>query len=165
MPFEIGNFINGGADRVSGSPFFSGILRNPVFTSLMITVLAMVIIYALFKRELRGTGAPKAVKAGFWLLLGVSAVVFLHYYVVDHSLKKSNRAQLAQDTVSTIYSAEGGFGGTHYPILEPRHGGSSGDPEKRSRSPEKQGAPPESTDGEDDDVLKLVEMRLPDSEL
>lgn len=116
MPFEIGKAFNGGAEWVCGSAMF-GVLRNPVFTALLITAVALVIVYAMYRHELEGTGRRRGVKTAFWLLLAVSALVFVHYYALERSLEKSHAAQGVQNVMNSIHhSATMGGGYTIQPF-------------------------------------------------
>lgn len=115
MPFELGSAFNGGAEWVCGSSAVFGILRNPVLTALLITALALIIIYAMFKDEIRQSGWRKGFKAGFWLLIGISALVFVHYYALERSLKKNAASQGIRRVMDSIHHSAAVGGG--YSVL------------------------------------------------
>jgi len=111
MPIELGKAFNGGAEWVCGSSAVFGVMRNPVFTALLITVIALVIIYAIYRQELQRTGWRRGFRAGFWLFLGVSALVFVHYYALEHHLQKSHASEGVRNVVASIHHSATTGGG------------------------------------------------------
>jgi len=126
MPFEVGKSFNSGAEWLCGAPLVYGTLRNPVATALLITALALIIVYVVYREDLRGTGWRLGAKSAVWLTFGVSALVFVHYHALGRSLSQGNASQGVRDVVNSIHhsvSAEGGYsvlgGSPHQPHPRP----------------------------------------------
>lgn len=111
MPFEIGKTINRGAEWLCDSSLIFGTLSNPVCTALLITALALIIIYVIYKESLKGTGWRRGVKAGIWVAIGVSALVFIHYYALERHLRKSHASQGVRDVMASIHHSAATGGG------------------------------------------------------
>ena len=118
MSFEIGKTINGGAEWLCGSSLIFGTLSNPVFTALLITALALIIIHVMYKDDLEGTGWRRGLKTGIWMAIGVSALVFVHYYALERRLRKGHASQGVRDVMASIHhSAKTGGGySVHTPV-------------------------------------------------
>ena len=114
MPFEIGEVLNQGAGWIGQSPLVFGIIRNPVFTALLITAFALVIIHAMYGWDLKKTGWRRSFKTGFWLLLSVSALIFVHYYALERHLLDSLAPEGVRNIVRSIHHSVTTGGG--YPV-------------------------------------------------
>ena len=124
MSFEIGKTINGGAEWLCGSSLIFGTLSNPVFTALLTTALALIIIHVMYKDDLKGTGWRRGLKTGIWLAIGVSALVFIHYYALERRLRKGHASQGVRDVMASIHhSAATGGGYSVYSGPAPAAGG------------------------------------------
>jgi hypothetical protein len=115
MAFEIGKTFNGGAEWLCNSTLVYGTLRNPVVTALLITALALTIIYVMYKEDLKGSGWRRGAKAGIWLTIGVSALVFVHYYALERSMRKGESSRGVRDTMASIHHSASATRG--YPVL------------------------------------------------
>jgi hypothetical protein len=115
MAFEIGKTFNGGAEWLCNSTLVYGTLRNPVVTALLITALALTIIYVMYKEDLKGSGWRRGAKAGIWLTIGVSALVFAHYYALERSMRKGESSRGVRDTMASIHHSASAAKG--YPVL------------------------------------------------
>ena len=124
MPFELGKALNGGAEWVCGSAAVFGALRNPVVTALLMAALALVVVHALFRAELKDVGWRRNAKAGFWLLVGVSALVFVHYYALQRHLQTECASQGMRTMLASIHHSAAVGGG--YAVLAPGGGGPDG---------------------------------------
>lgn len=145
MSFEIGKTINGGAEWLCGSSLIFGTLRNPVFTALLITALALIIIHGMYKDELKGTGWRRGLKTGIWMALGVSALVFIHYYALERHLRKGHASQGVRDVMASIHhSATTGGGYAVYAAGSPAAAGgdsAEGASDSEEPSPRVRGRP------------------------
>lgn len=109
MVFEIGSAVNGGADWLCDSPAVFAVLSNPVATALVITAMALAIAHAVY--GLKGVGWRQNLKAGFWLAVGVSALVFVHYAALGRHLRQASGPQGVRDVLAAInHSAAVGGG-------------------------------------------------------
>lgn len=122
---EVGQVINGAAEWVCGGRFIYGILRNPVVTALLVTVLAMVVIFAMHRPT---CGWQTAVRGGVYLFLGVSALMYVHYYALGRALRSEDAQKGIRDVVAAVHHAGGTvvYGGDTHPVtpgfIEPVHG-------------------------------------------
>ncbi len=114
MPFEVGDVFNQGAGWISQSSLVFGVIRNPIFTSLLITAFALVIIHAMYGWDLKKTGWRRSFKVGFWLLLSVSTLIFVHYYALERHLLHSMAPEGVRNIVRSIHHSVVSGGG--YPV-------------------------------------------------
>ena len=105
---ELGKTFHGGAEWLCSSSLVSGLVRNPIFTALLITVITCIIIFALLSPK---TSWRLRLKTGFWLLLATSLVVFVHYYALERDLKKRNAQTGVRTIVDSIHAAATTGGG------------------------------------------------------
>ena len=115
MSFEIGRTINGGAEWLCASSLVFGTLSNPVITALLITALALIVIYVMYKDELKGTGWRRGLKMGIWMVVGISALVFVHYYALERHLRKGHASQGVRDVMASIHHSA--VAGSGYSVL------------------------------------------------
>jgi hypothetical protein len=111
MPFELGATARGGAEWACRRPTLYGVLRNPVFTAALLTALALVIVFALYRTELRKSGWQLGLKTGVWLLIATSAVVYAHYYALGKWLAQEQDQKGVREVVGGVYAAAVGGGG------------------------------------------------------
>jgi hypothetical protein len=149
MPFELGGALRGGAEWTCGSPLLYGVLRNPVFTAALITALALVIIFALYRAELKRSGWQLGVKTAFWVLVATSAVVFVHYYALEKYFSKEHSNRGVREVVGSIHASAVGGGGYRVPLPgeegEARRDPYPGESRRPAKPARRHGA------GEDDD--------------
>ena len=73
---ELGQVVNGAAEWVCSNGLVYKALRNPVVVALLITVLAMAVVFAICRP---GAASRRdwqtSLRCGFYLFLGVSALV------------------------------------------------------------------------------------------
>ena len=121
MGFELERSLRDGAACVSTWPFIGSTLRNPVYTSLLITALAMVIIFLQF--GMKGVSGRQMLRAGFYAFIGTSLLVYLHYYALAGALRQSDQQSGIRDVMGSIYGH-----GAHPDAyrVEPRSGGTNG---------------------------------------
>jgi hypothetical protein len=120
MGFDLGRSFNGGAEWLCDSKIVGGALSNPVITALLITALALIIVHVMYKKRLKGTGWQRGVKTAFWLVIGVSALVFVHYYALKRKLQKEHASVGLRNVVNSVQQSAAVGGG--YPVL-PGFGG------------------------------------------
>ena len=119
MPFEVGQVVNGAAEWVCGSSIVYGVLRNPIITALLITALAMIIIFTVLNPG-KTKNAPRwqtNLRCGIYLFLGISAIMFVHYYALGRSLRSDASQKGIRDVVNQVHFAQGGgYGATNYQV-------------------------------------------------
>jgi hypothetical protein len=99
MPFDVGSAINSAADWLCGSALVKGIVSNPIFTALLLTSIAIVIILGMYYREFRAGGKKKMLRMTIYLLGMIAAVVFVHHYAVERCI----RTDAAQKGVREVF--------------------------------------------------------------
>ena len=103
MPgFDIGGAINSTASWVTSAPLVQCIVGNPVFTSILITTLCIIVIMGTYSRAVRREGNTKAARVALYVFMLVTAVTFMHHYTVMHMLRESSAQKGVQDVFSSI---------------------------------------------------------------
>jgi hypothetical protein len=111
MAFEVGETVNRCAEWVCSSPFVYGTLSNPVVTALLITAMALAVIYAMYRDDLEDTGWRLGVKTAIWLAVGTSALIYAHYYALERRLRKKSSSQGVRDVMASIHHSASTGGG------------------------------------------------------
>lgn len=108
MGFQLGQFAGGAAEKVSSSgPLRS--IANPAIATLIVTVLAMIVIFAVFKEEspeLSKSSWRIKVRCGIYLFIGVGLVLALHYYGLNRRLEEQYRGDSRNSIVGQIHGAQ-----------------------------------------------------------
>jgi hypothetical protein len=86
MGLDVGGLVNGACDRVCGSPAAFRVLRNPVYTALLITALALVVVYAVLRDSEARLGLGRWVRLGLGLAVTAAAALALHYSALRRRL-------------------------------------------------------------------------------
>jgi hypothetical protein len=88
MPLQINNLIDGAADNVLGRSTLSGILGNPIYTSVLITIIIMSIVLYSYRNcgdSLEDSGTSfkmTALRTTFWVFIASMSIVFIHNRVL-----------------------------------------------------------------------------------
>jgi uncharacterized membrane protein len=116
---DLGESINNGTEWLTQSPLVRQVAGNPIATSLLLTTLVLVIVYAVFRAELSGTPWNRWVKAGFWIAAGTCALTFIHYYVVRGEMENTESKVAIRNLVSSVHSGiVGGLDDAHHLVSE-----------------------------------------------
>lgn len=84
MPLQIGNLIDGAADNALGRSAVSGILSNPIYTSILITIVIMCIVLYSYRNcsesleESGTTFTMTALRTTFWVFISSMSLIFIH---------------------------------------------------------------------------------------
>jgi hypothetical protein len=103
MGFEAERALQSGASWATALPVVGGTLRNPVYTALLITALAMVVIFLQFRHDLKHVSGRQMLRAGFYAFLGVSLLVYVHYYALAGSIRQQHSQHGIREVVGSIY--------------------------------------------------------------
>ncbi len=112
MGFELGRVVNGAAEWASGPGALGAVVRNPLLVALLLTALALAVVYAVCGGSLSG-GLPRrpgwrqAARAGVYIFLGASALLFLHFYAADRAARTEAGRQGYRDVVEATYTLGG----------------------------------------------------------
>lgn len=92
MPFDVGESVNKLADMALSLPIVSKVSKNPIYTGILITVAIIVIVMIIF----RDIDADEplyvlSMRAGFWLFLVISGLIFMHDKVLMDDMTASAR--------------------------------------------------------------------------
>ena len=89
----------------SGSLFSDNVIKNPFIISLLITVLALIIFYAINSSKMIDQNVQDKIKSGFWLLIAITILTSLHFFAVKKYLSFNSVTQNLQDNVHMISHA------------------------------------------------------------
>ena len=126
--FNLGNAVNNAADWACSAPIIRSVVSNPVFTALLITALAAIVVMALYHYPIKRAGVKRGVRALLYVFLIVTAVTFVHHYAVMRIARETTQQKGVRDVFSSIQqSRDVGAPGTVpvYPMgyEGPRFGG------------------------------------------
>ncbi len=105
--FNLGGAVNSAADWVCNAPIIGGIVNNPVFTSLLITALAAIVVMALYHNQLAHHSTKRAARAVLYVFMIVTAVTFVHHYAVMKTARESSSQKGVRDIFSSIQQQAG----------------------------------------------------------
>jgi hypothetical protein len=107
MVLHTGHMATGLANRMTSGPL--RILGNPLVAALIITVLAMIILFYFLGDEecLAGLDWKGRLKGGIYAYLGVASVVGLHYYALEKKFSSEFKGHAASSIVGQLHSAQG----------------------------------------------------------
>ena len=105
MPLEVGSVVNSCAECVASNRLICKVLGNPLFTALLVTALAMVIIWSLYKEELRDTKRKRALKAFIYVSFAVSVLLFVHYYIIRRSLDREFQREGVREVFASVHTS------------------------------------------------------------
>ena len=172
---DISRVFNDGAERLCRSSLVFGVLRNPVATALLVTAVALVIIFAMYRDALAGTGRHRGIKTVFWVTIAVSAIIFTHYYALECFLRKKQATDGMRTLVNSVYQSAGSgrgfsvtprqFGGGNDDDSDDDSDGDSDDEEQLRPRGAATLSPRRAPIGDDDDIedIELVTMKKPSS--
>lgn len=122
MGFDVSHALDGAASWLCSSRLVSKIISNPIFTALLITALAMVVIMGVYHYCMRQGGWKKTVRMAIYLMMVISAVVFVHHYAVM-ARARNESLQAGVRSVFKSISDQGVSGSGEHPVTP---GGSEG---------------------------------------
>lgn len=92
MPFEVGKSINDFTNNVFKSDTIYNISRNPIYTALTITFIIVLIIMFIFRdADTEESLLVMSLRAGFWILLMLTGILFLHNKVLDREMDTNRK--------------------------------------------------------------------------
>lgn len=100
MSYDIGSCVNSSANWVTSSPIIKGIVQNPFFTALVITVLTIIIFMANYRVKKEGT--KKVVRVFIYIFLSVTAVMYVHNYIIIQQTHEAHSTQGVRDVFAGI---------------------------------------------------------------
>ena len=121
MGLNLASVFDNAASWLCSSRIVNRVISNPIFTALLITALAVVILMGVFHYCVKKAGWKRIARMSIYLLLVVSAVVFVHHYAVMHRMKADSLQQGVRSVFQSITDAHGSGidGGSNYPVLAP----------------------------------------------
>lgn len=111
MPFEVGQAVNGSAEWVSGSPYVSKVMGNPLTAALVLTVVVLAIVHYVFRHDLEDATWQQKAKAACWIGIASAVITFLHYYVYNRKLRRDAEADNIRGVVNAIHESAAMGGG------------------------------------------------------
>jgi hypothetical protein len=99
--FEIGSAINSLADSIINAPFIDRISRNPIYTSLVITFILILIVMFTFRDVYTDSEDESllstSLQMGFYVFLIITGIVFMHDRILMKEQDSAkNTSQIAQ---------------------------------------------------------------------
>jgi uncharacterized membrane protein len=107
MGYDIGGVINSAADWLCSAPIVRSVVSNPIFTALLITALAAIVVMALYHYQVKHAGLKRGLRALLYVFLIVTAVMFVHHYAVLRSARMSAAQKGVRDVFSSIEQSRG----------------------------------------------------------
>jgi hypothetical protein len=79
MPFEVGETINTLADKFQTLPMVNTIVKNPIYTAMLITFIVILITLFIFRDvDSDESLIIMGLRSGFWIFMLTTGVLFLH---------------------------------------------------------------------------------------
>ena len=116
---DVADAINSAADWVGKSPTVSMLVGNPFAASLLLTALVGVVIMAVFHYKVTGANVKQCARAGLYIYVATTLLLFLHYLLVSRRLESDSATGGARDLVSSIIGgARGGApSDSYFPVV------------------------------------------------
>lgn len=124
--FSLGGAVNGFADWVCSAPLIHGVISNPVFTSLLITALAAVVVLSLYGKPVRHGDNKRGCRALLYVFLLVTTVIFVHHYAVMRAARDMDHTAGVRAVYAGIEASRAINGGGTMPVY-PSAGPGRGD--------------------------------------
>lgn len=124
--FSLGGAVNGFADWVCSAPLIHGVISNPVFTSLLITALAAVVVLSLYGKPVRHGDNKRGGRALLYVFLLVTTVIFVHHYAVMRAARDMDHTAGVRAVYAGIEASRAINGGGTMPVY-PSAGPGRGD--------------------------------------
>lgn len=100
--FNLGSAVNNAADWACSAPVIRGVVSNPVFTALLITALAAIVVMTLYHYQIKRAGVKRGVRALLYVFFIVTAVIFVHHYAVMRIARDTTQQKGVRDVFSSI---------------------------------------------------------------
>ncbi len=107
MGFDAGHTLDRMASWLCSSSIVNTVIGNPIFTALLITALAVIVIMSVLHYSVRNTGWKRITRMSIYLLLVVSAVIFVHHYAVLNRMKTETMMQNSRDVFQSLGTVQG----------------------------------------------------------
>jgi hypothetical protein len=114
--FSLGGAVNGFADWVCSAPLIHGVISNPVFTSLLITALAAVVVLSLYGKPVRHGDNKRGCRALLYVFLLVTTVIFVHHYAVMRAARDMDHTAGVRAVYAGIEASRAINGGGTMPV-------------------------------------------------
>lgn len=116
MPFEIGEAVNGAAEWLCSSTIVSRVMSNSIFSALLITALAAVVIMGIYyQTSVKDGGWKCGIRVALYSLIVISAVVFVHHYALSRAIRDESRLTGIRERFSSIHGG-GSIGMKQHPV-------------------------------------------------
>jgi uncharacterized membrane protein (UPF0182 family) len=110
MPLEVGQTINYFADSILKAPLVHTIVKNPIYTALLITFIVVLLIMFIFRdADTDDSLLVMCLRSGFWIFFMMLGVLFLHNKV----LGIENFDEIKNGAYDSVFS--GGYSGVSMP--------------------------------------------------
>lgn len=100
--FGLSDAVNGAADKICNMVLVRRVVRNPLFTALLITALIAVIAMAFYGSSIRNSGLKKAARVFIYSLLATTAVSYLSYHTMSRMFSETERKEEMRNVFNGI---------------------------------------------------------------
>ena len=137
---SLGGAVNSAGDWACDSKLVRGVIRNPIYTALLILALVAVVLMATYREPIRRGGGRRAARAFVYGLILVVGVMALHNYSVRREASATAAQKDLRDAFTSIEASRSvgaaAYGGA--PVLpgpEPEHGAPPAGPAPLAAAP------------------------------
>lgn len=164
--FNLGNAVNSAADWTCSAPIIRSVVSNPVFTALLITALAAIVVMSIYHYQIKRAGAKRGVRALLYVFLVVTAVTFVHHYAVMRIARDTTEQKSIRAVFSEIAQSQASGAGNSVPVYPMGHkgariavGGASADSD--CGCPDAEGGRPDNVAADDSRTLVIEDVMIP----
>jgi hypothetical protein len=98
------NFFND-SSWIKNTPFIRYI-KNPIYTAILITVLVMIIIFAIY--DLKGTGAKLGIRLFIYVSVFVSVILAIHRKAIINNTEEESKSTEIRQLFKSVQISGGG---------------------------------------------------------
>ncbi|QJX71421.1 hypothetical protein F-S17_0157 [Faustovirus] len=98
MTFSVGEAFNNFAERLSGFPIIGTMLKNPIYTAILITLIICLIAMAIFEDEEMNT---KLLKFAVYGVVAITTVLCVNHAIMRAESSAASMRTGAADLVRT----------------------------------------------------------------
>jgi len=107
MPFEFGEFVNYLVDSLLNAPIVHTVANNPIYTSLLMTFVIVLIILFVFRDATTDESLfTMSLRAGFWILILLVGTLVIHNRVLGFETENKQNTGRYADVFSGAHAVD-----------------------------------------------------------
>lgn len=114
--FSLGKTVNNTASWFCNAPIIRNVISNPIYTSLLITALASIVVMALYHYNINQICNKRGIRVLIYVFFITTAVLFVHHYSVLHQMQEINYHKGVTDVFSNIQQSRVLGGSSSIPV-------------------------------------------------